>query len=199
MLHGNGVAVAGEVVVFDSAFRRINMTGRFVDPNIPSDFSPFNVANILGDIFVAYARQNASSPGDEQVGPSQGFISVFDPSGRLVRRFASRDVLNAPWGMVLAPLSFGEFGGSVLVGNFGDGRMWAFDLATGQRRGQLRTTDNREIVAEGLWGMAFGNGAMNQPTNTLFFNAGINNEADGLFGRIAPAPSSNATTTPASA
>jgi uncharacterized protein (TIGR03118 family) len=183
----------GRIVVFDTQFRVVNLTGRFVDPNLPSGYSPFNVANILGDIFVAYAQQNQSSPGDEVAGSGLGYVSVFDANGRFVRRFASRDVLNAPWGMVLAPVSFGDVGGCLLVGNFGNGRVWAFDLATGQQRGQVRTSNNREIVIEGLWGLAFGNGVLGQLTNTLFFNAGINDETDGIFGRIEPASNTSST------
>jgi uncharacterized protein (TIGR03118 family) len=189
------------LVIFDAQFRRVNLTSAsaFVDPDVPADFAPFNVANILGDLWVAYARQNASSPGDEVVGAGLGFVSVFDPTtGRLVRRFASGGTLNAPWDMVLAPLSFGEFGGNVLVGNFGDGLLWAYDLATGNRTGQIRTSDNREFALPGLWGLAFGNGALGQPTNALFFAAGVNDETDGVFGRIDSlvATTTNATTTP---
>jgi uncharacterized protein (TIGR03118 family) len=172
------------VVVFDTKFNRVQFASNsFVDPNIPSNFSPFGIANILGDIFVAYAEQNATSPGDEIDGSGLGFISVFTANGTFVRRFASQGTLNAPWGMVLSPPSFGQFGGSLLVGNFGNGAIWAYDLANGQQLGQLSTSSGN-IIINGLWGLAFGNGVLGQPTNTLFFSAGINDEADGLFGRI---------------
>lgn len=176
------------VVVFDSQFNRINLTatnGSFVDPTLPSGFSPFGIANIQGALFVSYALQNASNPVEQVEGAGLGFVSVFDANGNFIRRFASRGTLNAPWGMVLAPLDFGEFGGRMIIGNFGNGRLWAYDLASGVRLGQLRTaSDDRAIVIDNLWGLAFGNGVLDQPTNTLFFNAGINDEADGLFGRI---------------
>lgn len=178
--------VAGEIVVYDNRFNRVNMaSGSFSDPSLPSGFSPFGIANILGDVFVSYAMQNASSPADEEVGPGLGYVSVFDANGTFVRRFASGGTLNAPWGMALAPVSFGTLGGSLLIGNFGDGHIWAYDLHSGDRLGQLSTSNNASaIVINGLWGLAFGNGVNNQPTNSLFFAAGINDEADGLFGEL---------------
>jgi uncharacterized protein (TIGR03118 family) len=188
--------LSGAVVVFDSTFTRVNFSGNatFVDPTIPSDFSPFGIATILGDIFVSYARPNRTT-GREVTGAGLGFVSVFDANGVFIRRFASAGNLNAPWGMVLSPASFGELGGSLLVGNFGDGHISAYDLATGNSSGQLTTSAGAVALGLGLWGMAFGNGVQNQPTNTLFFSAGINDENDGLFGRIDSSGTSNSTST----
>jgi uncharacterized protein (TIGR03118 family) len=132
---------------------------------------------------VTYAKTQAGST-DEAHGPGTGFVDVYDPNGTLIKRVTSRGVLNAPWGLALAPAGFGEFGGALLVGNFGDGRINAFDPVNGSFLGTLRGPDHEPIVIDGLWGLAFGDGAQNQPVNTLFFAAGPNDEADGLYGRI---------------
>jgi uncharacterized protein (TIGR03118 family) len=130
-----------KVVVFDAQFNRVNLSSTaFVDPNLPSGFSPYGISNILGDIFVSYAKQNESDPESEERGAGLGFVSVFDGNGTFIRRFASAGDLNAPWGMTLAPVSFGQFGGSLLIGNFGDGRISAFDLRSGDSLGQLTTS-----------------------------------------------------------
>jgi uncharacterized protein (TIGR03118 family) len=113
-----------------------------------------------------------------------GFVSVFDSNGNLIRRFASRGSLNAPWGIALAPADFGRFSNRLLVANFGDGRINAYDLATGAPLGRLRQANGKSIKVDGLWGLSFGNGISAQPTNTLFFTAGPNDEASGLYGRI---------------
>jgi uncharacterized protein (TIGR03118 family) len=117
-------------------------------------------------------------------GPGFGFVDVFDANGNLIRRFASRGRLNAPWGVALAPADFGRFSNTLLIGNFGDGRINAFDLQSGERQGRLRTSDGQPITIDGLWGIAFGNGVLNQPTNVLFFAAGPGEEEHGLYGRI---------------
>ena len=103
-------------------------------------------------------------------------------------RLATRGTLNAPWGIALAPADFGRFSNMLLVGNFGDGRISAFDLNTGDFRGLLRTANHRALSIDGLWGLAFGNGVLGQPTNTLFFTAGPGDEAHGLYGRIDAVP-----------
>ena len=125
-----------------------------------------------------------TSSQDEIAGDGLGFVSVFDANGQFIRRFASRGTLNAPWGITLAPADFGRFSNMVLVGNFGDGRISAFDLNTGDFRGLLRTANHRVLSIDGLWGLAFGNGVLGQPTNTLFFTAGPDDEEHGLYGRI---------------
>jgi len=115
---------------------------------------------------------------------------VFSDEGKLVKRLISRGALNSPWGLALAPSGFGDFGGNLLVGNFGDGMINAYDIHSGELEGSLRDTHGAPIVIDGLWGIAFGNGNKAGPTGTLFFAAGINEEADGLFGTLVPAPDS---------
>jgi uncharacterized protein (TIGR03118 family) len=169
--------------VFDSSFHLATLSGSFSDPRLPNGYAPFGIQNILGNLYVAYAKQDAAAQRDVP-GPGFGFVDVFDANGHLIRRFASRGRLNAPWGVALAPADFGRFSNRLLVGNFGDGRINAFDLQNGEPEGRLRTADGRAITIDGLWGIAFGNGVLNQPTNTLFFAAGPAEETHGLYGRI---------------
>jgi uncharacterized protein (TIGR03118 family) len=172
----------GTVDVFDGQFKPA-LVGSFVDPAIPAGFAPFGIQNIGGNqIFVTYAKQNAAKH-DDVKGPGNGFADVFSTSGVLLRRFASAGTLNSPWGLVLAPSTFGNFHGDVLVGNFGDGLINAFTPA-GVFRGQLKSETNSPIQIDGLWGLRFGNGGNGGNVNTLFFAAGINEEQDGLFGSI---------------
>ena len=117
-----------------------------------------------------------------------GFVNVFDANGHLIRRIASRGRLNAPWGLARAPADFGKFSNRLLVGNFGDGAILAFDLYSGNFVGQLLKSDKQALKIEGLWGLQFGNGILNQPTGTLFFAAGPGDEEHGLYGRIDPVP-----------
>jgi len=187
--HGNFLYAAdflhNKIDVFDASFAPVVLPGAFVDPHLPANFSPFNIANILGNLYVAYA-QRLGNDTDETAGPGLGLINVFDANGKFIRRLATGGTLNAPWGMVLAPDSFGKFSHRLLVGNFGDGTINGFDIRKGKFKGQLSGTDRGPIHFDGLWGLAFGNGQLNQPTNVLFFAAGINDEADGLYGRIEP-------------
>jgi uncharacterized protein (TIGR03118 family) len=198
-----GIAVAGngtahqlyaadfhnkKIDVFDATFAPVTTTGGFVDPNIAPAFGPFNIMNIQGDLYVAYAQKEEDGD-DEVAGPGLGFVDVFDADGVLLRRLATRGKLNAPWGMALAPTGFGKFGNSLLVGNFGDGTINAYDLKNGTPLGQLRDANDQVLKIDGLWGIAFGNGVRSQPTDVLFFAAGPNDESNGLYGLIAPAPS----------
>jgi uncharacterized protein (TIGR03118 family) len=170
--------------VFDSSFKPVTLAaGAFTDPQLPAGFAPFNVQEINGDIYVAYAKQDAEKH-DDVAGAGLGFINVFDPNGRLLRRVVSGDKLNAPWGIALAPAGFGKFGNRLLVGNFGDGAIHAFDLESGEFAGTLQGPNGNPIQIPGLWGLRFGNGFLNQPVNTLFFTAGPGEEAHGLYGRI---------------
>jgi uncharacterized protein (TIGR03118 family) len=173
--------------VFDGTFTKVSLpAGRFRDPFLPATFGPFGVQAINGDIYVTYAKQEAG--GDEEVqGPGLGFVNVFDPDGRLLRRVATRGVLNAPWGLALAPDSFGKFGGALLVGNLGDGTINAFAPRTGALLGTLRDGQGRKLHIDGLWGLAFGNGILAQKTNALFYTAGPNDEENGVYGVITPA------------
>lgn len=172
-----------KIDVFDKDFKPVTPAGSFSDPTIPPGFAPFGIQNLNGDLYVTYAQQDQNRE-DDVAGRGLGFVDVFDADGRLVRRFASRGNLNAPWGLAVAPASFGQFGNRLLVGNFGDGAINAYDLASGKFRGQLQRADRQPVRIDGLWGLSFGNGVSNQPTNTLFFTAGPDGEAHGLYGRI---------------
>jgi uncharacterized protein (TIGR03118 family) len=172
------------VDVFDSHFHQVHLAGSFTDPNLPAGFAPFGIRNINGTLFVTYAKQLAPDNHDDQAGPGNGFIDEFDTSGNLIARFASQGALNSPHGMAVAPADFGTFSNALLVGNFGDGRINAFDLKTGKFLGQLSDASGRPITNVGIWGMTFGNGAGGTRTNTLYFAAGINGEQDGLLASI---------------
>lgn len=176
-----------KIDVFDASFNNVTRSGSFSDPDIPDGFAPFGIRNIDGDIYVTYARQDIHKH-DDVKGRGLGFVNVFDPDGNLIRRVASRGKLNAPWGLAVAPAGFGKFSNRLLVGNFGDGRINAFDVATGKSMGTLQKSPGRDLKIDGLWGLSFGNGLKDQPTDRLFFTAGPNEEANGLYGFIEPAP-----------
>ena len=174
-----------KVDVFDASFAlQPPASFPFTDPSPPqAGFAPFGIANVNGQIIVAYAKQTAGS-GDETAGPGLGYINVFTPSGVFVKHLTNGGSLNAPWGIAMAPSNFGAFSGDLLIGNFGDGKINAFDPTTGNLVGTLQDSTGTPIAIGGLWGIAFGNGLNNQPTNALFFAAGANDEADGIYGKI---------------
>lgn len=174
----------GHVDVFDNSFAPAHLSGSFSDPNIPAGFAPFGIATINGNLWVTYAKQDENQEDDVKA-PGNGYVNIFNPNGGLVRRFVSQGALNSPWGMVLAPAGFGNLGGTVLIGNFGDGHINAFDPSNGAARGQL-TDGHNPIAIDGLWGLEFGNGATAGDTNTLFFTAGPSGEDHGLFGMLQP-------------
>jgi len=184
--HGNAVKV------FNATYAPATLAGHFSDPTVPMGFAPFNIQNISGALYVTYALQNAARH-DDVPGPGNGFINKFDLNGNLLGRFASHGTLNSPWGMALAPAGFGQFGGDLLVGNFGDGRINAFDPVTGAFLGQLNDGSGHPIAIRGLWGLRFGNGGSGGDPNTLYFAAGIPGpggmvEDHGLFGSISVVP-----------
>lgn len=168
--------------VFNSRFVRLNRPGAFRDPNIPDGFAPFDVKDIGGRIFVTYAKQDADKH-DDVPGPGNGFIDVFTTKGKLIKRFASDWKLNSPWGLEVAPRGFGKFAGDLLVGNFGDGRIHAFDLNSGRFEGTLRDRNGRAIVIDGLWGLQQGTDRSGG-RDSVWFAAGINGEKDGLLGTL---------------
>ena len=178
---------AGTVNVFDAGFHPVS--GGFSDPDLPLGYAPFGIRNLGGTIYVTYALQDADKH-DDVAGVGHGFVNAFDTDGHLLRRVASRGRLNSPWGLALAPSDFGKFGGNLLVGNFGDGHINAFDVGRArgndeaQQGGQLHAADGRPIAIDGLWALAFGNGAAAGPTNALFFTAGPFGEQHGLFGKL---------------
>ncbi len=179
---------AGSVDVFDGEFHPLFS---FTDTNLPPLFAPFNVRNIRGRVFVTVAKQRLPAMHDDDAGPGNGFVDIFDTDGTLLRRFATQGVLNSPWGMAVAPARFGKFTHALLVGNFGDGRINAFDLLTGKLLGHLTQGDGEDLVIEGLWGLSFERDEVFEHesdfrADRLYFTAGINGEADGLAGIIRP-------------
>lgn len=175
----------GKVDVFDKDFNLVTTPGGFVDTQIPKGYAPFGIQNVGGVLYVTYAQQDANAE-DDVPGKSKGYVNCFDANGFRLKRFAQRAHLNAPWGIAQAPSDFGELGNRLLVGNFGDGTITAYDLATGHFEGQVRTSDGHPTAIPGLWGIAFGNDAHSQPHNTLFFAAGPGDEAHGLYGSLTP-------------
>jgi uncharacterized protein (TIGR03118 family) len=178
---------AGVVEMYDAQFKP---AGSFTDSSLSTDcplpnqcFAPFGIQNINGSLYVTFALQDADKH-DDAKGPGNGFVDVFDTSGNLIKRLISHGELNSPWGLALAPNGFGRFGKDLLVGNFGDGHINAYEPDTGAFRGQLKDPRGNPITIDGLWALGFGNGGTAGPTDTLFFTAGINDEADGLFGSI---------------
>jgi len=168
------------------------LNGTFTDPNLPAGFAPFNVAEINGQLYVSYAKQdNPADAEDDVAGAGHGLVDIYTNDGVFVQRLISNGAgskLNSPWAMVVAPASFGDFGGDLLVGNFGDGRINAYNPTSGAFLGTLRGFKNHPVVVDGLWGLAFGNGVTAGDTNTLYFAAGPDDEGHGLFGKITANP-----------
>jgi len=185
---------SGAIDVFNSA----GLTGSFSDPAAPAGYAPFNIQNLGGKLYVTFAQQDATGH-DDVPGVGHGLIDVFDPVTHTFTRLVTGsaaggtvDALNSPWGMALAPSGFGKFGGDLLVGNFGDGTINAFDPTTGAFLGTLSDKFGNPLVNPGLWGLTFGNGGNGGDKNALYFTAGGADEASGVFGRInaVPEPSS---------
>jgi uncharacterized protein (TIGR03118 family) len=190
---------AGKIDVFNTNFVPASVGGSFTDPNgIPAGFAPFDIQNINGSLYVTYAMQNGPKH-DDVAGPGNGLIDVFDTNGNFVKRLVTGSAvggtvsaLNSPWGLALAPTNFGKFSSTLLVGNFGDGHINAFNPSTGALVGTLLDSNNNPIVIPGLWALTFGNGGQAGSAGNLFFTAGIgdapnfttNLETHGLFGRL---------------
>jgi uncharacterized protein (TIGR03118 family) len=156
----------------------------FVDPGIPAGFAPFGIQNLDGTIFVAYAKQDADAE-DEVTGEGLGYVSAFGLDGTFLGRVASGEPLNAPWGLTRAPAGFGEFGGMLLVGNFGNGHINGFTWGDWQPKGHLKVVGHQPVTIDGLWAIAFGGGNANSgPADSLFFTAGPDDEEHGLFGTV---------------
>jgi uncharacterized protein (TIGR03118 family) len=173
---------ANRIDVFDDTFAPVTATGIFTDPTLPAGYAPFNVAEIGGQIFVTYAKQDAAHE-DDVAGPAHGFIDVYTTSGAWVKRFATHGVLNSPWGITLAPANFGQFSNDLLIGNFGDGRIHAFDPNTGEVLGTLRGTSGAPLAIDGLWGLIVGDPGAGG-VDSVWFSAGPDEESHGLLGTL---------------
>lgn len=181
----------GTVDVFDTNFNLVSMpAGAFVDENVPQGFAPFNVVNISGVIFVTFAMQDEEHE-DDVAGPGLGYVDAFSPDGTLLMRLEHGRWMNGPWAVVLAPQGFGKLSGRLLVGNFGSGQIASFDPESGEFEGMLRGLRGKPVTIEGLWGLGFGNGANAGSATTLFFAAGIEDEAHGLFGTLTAVKNNN--------
>jgi uncharacterized protein (TIGR03118 family) len=179
---------SGRVEVYDTGFQPVHMSEEaFDDDHLPHGYAPFGIQAVGKNIIVTFAKQDAQRH-DDVAGPGRGFVDVFSPTGRLLARLQHGPWLNSPWGIALAPGEFGEFSHSLLIGNFGGGNIAAFNPVTGEFLGNVQNPDNTILHIDGLWALQFGNNASAGPSNTLFFTAGIDDEADGLFGTITPIP-----------
>ena len=175
---------SGKVDVFDKNFAPVDLgTNAFKDPHLPWGYAPFNVQAIGDKIYVAYAKQAADKIAEVQ-GRGRGFVTAYTTSGVVSMRLKWGPWFNAPWGLVMAPADFGRLSNTILVGQFGSGKIAAFDAATGKFRGLMRGANHRPVTIDGLWALSFGNGANAGPANSLYFTAGIDEEAHGLFGSL---------------
>ena len=170
----------GQVEVFDAGF---NLVRTFTDSSVPNGYAPFGIQNISGRLFVTFAKQDAQKH-DDVSGTGFGFVDVFSSSGKLLQRFASRGPLDSPWAVTQAPATVPQVGGDILVGNFGDGRINAYSAKTGRFIRSLHNSRGKLISIPGLWDLKFPTGSLNVVPNALYFTAGLNHEADGLFGYL---------------
>src|SRR5436190_10332340 len=178
----------GAIDVFDGSFKPVTLAaGAFTDPAIPAGFAPFNIQNLGGKLYVTYAKQGATKVFDAP-GVGNGYVDVYDINGKLLQHLAEKGTLNSPWGVQIAPATFGKFGGALLVGNFGDGLISAFDVNTGAFLGTLQDQSGKNIQIDGLWGLQFGNGGNGGDVNSLYFTAGPQQQRHGVFGIIVSNP-----------
>jgi uncharacterized protein (TIGR03118 family) len=178
---------AGSVEVFNGRFQRVMVRGGFLDPNLPANYVPFGIQNVGGNIVVTFAHRKPGSR-DEDHGPGVGYVDVFDLNGKLVLRLQHGSYLNAPWGITLASGDFGPFSHRLLIGNFGDGWIHAFNAVTGKFEGTMLDENGSPIAIGGLWALSFGaNNTKSGSATELYFTAGANDEADGIFGKLAAA------------
>ena len=170
--------------VFDAGFNKVSSSGGFVDANLPAGYAPYGIQTIANQLYVTFAKQDAAAH-DNVNGAGLGLVDVFDANGNLIKTLVpAGGKLNGPWAMAMAPANFGTFSNDILVGNFGDGSIDAYDPSTGTFKGRLSDKNGTPLTIDGLWGFSFGNGMYSQPTNTLFYAAGPNGENDGVYGRI---------------
>lgn len=170
----------GKIDVFDKDYNLVT-NKPFWDPTIPSGYAPFNIRNIGGWLYVTYAKQKAPDNHDDEKGPGNGYINIFNTKGERIKRFASRGALNSPWGIVEATEGFGPIGNAILVGNFGDGHINVYD-SDGEHFGQLNNENGQPVEIEGLWGLV--NNVTGADPNQLYFTAGPDDESHGVFGYL---------------
>jgi uncharacterized protein (TIGR03118 family) len=171
-------AATAKIDVFDRTFKPTTLSGNFTDPSLPANLRPFNVANINGTLFVTYNSTQNRLQG--------GLVDRFDSNGNFLGRFADGSNLVAPWGVVMAPGGFGDFGGDLLIGNFGDGHINAYNPTSGAFLGQLMGPGGQALAIERLWGLTVGNGTSAGDTSKVYFSSGLNAEKDGVFGSLRP-------------
>jgi uncharacterized protein (TIGR03118 family) len=183
----------GGIDVFDSAYKPVTLPGTpFVDPQVPAGYAPFNIWNLGGKLYVMWAKQNTNK-NFAVSGVGNGAVSIFDLNGVLVQHVATGGTLNAPWGVAIAPANFGAFSNDLLVGNFGDGTIDAFDPKTGAFVGALADQNGNPIAISGLWALLAGNGGSGGDVNAIYFAAGTGNQQHGLLGSLQAAPVLTAT------
>lgn len=170
----------GTVDVFDTHFQQVNS---FTDPNVPAGYAPFNVQVLGGHLFVTYALQDATKH-DDVAGAGHGFVDEFSLSGHLMHRVACRGPLNSPWGLAIAPSGFGKFSHDLLVGNFGDGTISAFDLNTDRYLGKVDGPHGNPVHINDLWALTPGTGGAGGDPHKVYFTSGVQDEAHGLFGSL---------------
>jgi uncharacterized protein (TIGR03118 family) len=177
---------SGRIDVFDSNFKQLRLPEWVLNDNeLPRGFAPFNVQGIGNNIYVTYAQQDAAKH-DPMGGAGVGYVAIFNDRGRKIAHLEHGDWFNAPWGVVLAPANFGVFSHAILVGNLIGGNIAAFNPLTGRYIGSVLNPDGTDVKIDGLWALVFGNGGASGPGNTLFFTAGPDRGANGLFGTLTP-------------
>ena len=181
---------AGTIDTFDASYTAV--TFAFKDPTVPAGFAPFNIQNLGGKLYVTYAKQD-NAKADDVAGPGNGYVAVFDTGGNLLQHLISQGQLNSPWGLAIAPAAFGDFAGNLLVGNFGDGKINAFDASTGKFNAALQDVKGAPIAIPGIWALQVGNGGNGGDSSAVYFTAGIAGptgarEDHGLFGSIQAGP-----------
>lgn len=174
----------GRVNVYDKSFHLVSLGEQaFRDDHVRAGYAPFNVQNIGGNLYVAYAKQD-SQKHDEVDGAGLGYVDVYSPWGHLINRLDHGWWFDAPWGITQAPADFGAYSHDILVGQFGSGNIAVFDPVTGEFKGLLNDATNTPIAIDGLWDIMFGGGGTSGPSTTLYFAAGSDGEQHGLFGTI---------------
>jgi uncharacterized protein (TIGR03118 family) len=185
-LYAANFVSGGTIQVFDSTFTAATLSGTFTDPGVPASYAPFNIQALGGKLYVEYAQ--VAAPGAPNFGTGLGFVDVYDANGNLLQSLVKNGVLNAPWGVTIAPATFTQFPNDLLVGNFGNGEINVFDPTAGTYIGTIEGPQGMPIVNDGLWAIEFGNGNTGSSPNTIYLTAGINGEQDGLFAAITPGP-----------